>query len=260
MVPSLEPGQSDTDQPSKRALADFKAWEKELNVIMDQIAVLVLENSSQKALDKMKDCFKIRKRMVEIEDWSAADKEHHLRPLLSKLGWYQAEVLTACSKYDEAVTVYNNLLDNLTASTKEEQASVLLRVIVLHRRRGAYQTTLTFLHRLLDDLPDDSGHLRVAALNEAAACHVQLGRWDTAYKYCQMILQDAPYSAKAAFNSLVALVAMKAPENKLQQSYTKLLGVQLPVSLDKRPSSSAPGQLSVGQMQDATSRLWPKIQ
>ena len=33
----------------------------------------------------MKDCFKIRKRLVEIEDWNAADKVHFLHPLLSKV-------------------------------------------------------------------------------------------------------------------------------------------------------------------------------
>lgn len=98
----------------------------------------------------------------------------------------------------------------------------------------------------------------MVALNEAAACHVQLGRWDTAYKYCQMLLQDAPHSAKAAFNSLVALLAMKAPEDKLQMAYTKLLGIQFPLSVVKRPFSAA--QQGASQIPDETSRTWSKLQ
>lgn len=52
-----------------------------------------------------------------------------------------------------------------------------------------------------------------------------MGRWETAYKYCQMVLQDAD-SLKAAFNSLVCLIAMKSDDKKVENAFLRLIAVK----------------------------------
>ncbi|OQV18273.1 Intraflagellar transport protein 88-like protein [Hypsibius exemplaris] len=220
MVPTIEPGEN--DQPARAAINEFRRLEREVQTILDDAAVLVVQNQHAKAIEKMKQSEKMRRKLHEIPDWNPAERKSHLDPLLLKMSWYNAEVLVASHRLDDAMKVYVELRNTVGP---DEQLSVLMRIALLHRRRKEYEQALKLLHKLLDDLPTDQSHDRLVVLREAAACHALTGRWDTAYKYCQMILQDTD-GPEAAFNSLVCLVALKSDSKRIESAFVKLVSLK----------------------------------
>ncbi|XP_055332048.1 intraflagellar transport protein 88 homolog isoform X2 [Paramacrobiotus metropolitanus] len=230
LVPPLDP--ADDDIPSKSALSRFRRLEQDIRSLLDEAVLLAARNLYPQALEKMKQMDKLRRSLQDLPEWNPKDKNALINPLLFKINWYYAEILAMNHKFNEAIKIYTELY---TSTSKDEQTFVLSRIALIHRRRGEYEQALHIIHKLLDDLSGDGNADKIEMLHQAASCYALMNRWDTAYKYCQMILQDAD-SPKAAFNSLVCLVATKAEAKKIENAFVRLVEIR-PKELDRTPTS-----------------------